>query len=111
MKRWKWWGVAILCFAAALIGGYFVFRWKENQGHHPNYGDVGTWVAAGVALLGASFALRQLRIQGRAISTQLKSEEMRAKILDARLSALERQQAMHVAVGVGGDARRNERHQ
>lgn len=59
MKKWPI--VVGALILAALIGGYFIFRWRENEGHNPNYGDVPTWLTFLAAAVGIPFALYQLR--------------------------------------------------
>ncbi len=111
-------------FVALAVIGYLVLLGREHHGHHPEYGDVGTWlgtVAAWLAAAGAAVAayfafgqLRELRgqakLQAEALDRQAEqlvaegeARRKQAALMDEQLEqaraanrALVRQQAEHV---------------
>lgn len=86
---------------AVLVGVYLLFRWRENGGHHPEFGDVATWLgtvaawlAAGGAAVAAYFAFGQLReLRGQA-NLQAEALERQAEQLVAEGEARRKQAAL-----------------
>jgi len=84
--------LSVVGFAAFVAAGYLLFRWREDHGHHPAYGDIPTWLTFAAAVLGIPFALYQLRMQRRQLAEQQKTiadefarQQKRDQLLDAQL--------------------------
>jgi len=77
-----------------------MFRSRENGGHHPEYGDVATWLTFLAAAVGIPFALYQFGEQRKTIKEEFERRQKSDQLLDGQLQqvraanrALIRQQA------------------
>lgn len=81
-----WWqALGALVVVVIIVGGYFAFRWRENDGHHPVYGDVATWLTFLAAAVGIPFALYQFADQRQAIKGEFARQQERDELLAGQL--------------------------
>jgi hypothetical protein len=79
---------AALASAAIILWAVWFFRQRETHGHHPDYGDVPTWLAAVVVLPGIALAFWQLRreIRGQAEEARRRDGEAKKQRKHQRLT-------------------------
>jgi hypothetical protein len=89
VAKYRWQALGSLVVIGILVGGYFVFHWRENRGYHPAYGDVATWLTFLAATVGIPFALYQFADQRQAIKGEFARQRERDELLAGQLKQVD----------------------